>query len=1105
MINISTAIRRSYILSWFQTWTLSFLILGLTFTTSHAQVSITGDVNPNPAVNPTWNVGGILFVGQSGTGTMTVDTDGTVSNTSGRIGLNAGSNGTVTVSGGNWTNSGQLFVGFFGTGILSISNGGTVSNTFGFIGHGTGSDGTVTVSGGTWTNSDLLVVGNAGTGSLSVSGGTVTATSVSMGNNGGAGTVNLNGGVLATGQVSEGIGTGTVTFSGGTLRLTGNQGDLFAGFEAGDVTLVGAGGTIDTQTFSVASAYGLSGNGSLTKQGNGTLTLTGTNTYTGGTTVRNGALTVTGGISHTSATMTVGNSSGDNASLNISGTGTVSNTSGFIGNDTGSNGTVTVSGGTWANSNFLFVGNSGDGTLNLSGGTVSNTRGLIGNDTGSNGTVTVSGGNWTNSDQLFVGNAGTGSLSVSNGTVSNTSGRIGNSIGSNGTVTVSGGNWTNSDFLLVGNRGTGSLSVSGGTVSATSVRMGERAGSTGTLNIGTGGTAGTLSTDSVRGGLGTAVVNFNHTGNLTFNPILEGSLTVNKLAAGTTTLTAENTYTGGTTVSAGTLLANNTVGSATGTGLVSVASGATLGGNGTIGGSVNVDSGGIFSPGNNTGILTVGPLTLQSGSTTRMEINGTTPGTGHDQIWVNGSATLNGTLDLLFGFVPVVGNSFTLIQANSFTLAGNAATGFSDIQTNLGAALLANVVINSTTFNIEIALSQKDFVPFAGTPNQRAVARNLDLFSTTGEDQPLIDFLNTLLAGQLPGAFDQIAPEELALLGEMGFANSRDIFRILNNRGNEIQNSQQFSNNGLGFWDSGKEFQQNLFAGSGDPVAGGQLFVPKADDRRLGFFVSGQGTFGDYDGDGNGDSYDFSTGGIILGGDYRLTENAAVGLYAGYQGSEANTSASSKIGSDSAKFGAYGTWWHEKGSWVSANIGGGAHSYDSDRVSLGGNATGSTNGTEINTQLALGQNFKAGKNKEWTFGPEAELGYTHLWIDGFTESGSLAPLSIGDRDADSLRSTLAAKVSYDWKIQTWTLRPYARVGWQHEFMDDNGSVNARLASGAGNFFTVQGSDIARDSVVAGAGAQLLFSDAISALLGYSAEANSDYEIHSINGSMNFRF
>ena len=876
----------------------------------------------------------------------------------------------------------SLIIGDSAIGNLTLSAG-SLSNVSTLIGGAVGSTGIATVTGGTWANSSGLFVGNSGTGTLNLSGGTVSAASVTVGEFGtGIGTINLNGGVLATGQVSEGAGNGTVTFNGGTLRLTGNQPNLFAGFEAGDVTLVGAGGTIDTQTFTVASAYGLSGNGPLTKQGNGTLTLTGTNTYSGLTTVSGGTLTIQNA-----------------AALGTNAAGTVVANGAALRMEGG----ITVAGE----------------ALTMSGQGISNTGALV-SGTGNN--------TWTGAITL------------------DSNSRIQTVLGS-------------------------SLALHGGITAVD-------------FNLLMGGGGNTLIDGVIALG--------------------NGSLT-KQGAAGTLTLTGANTYTGGTTVSAGTLLANNTAGSATGTGLVNVASGATLGGNGRIGGSVNVASGGIFSPGNNTGILTVGPLTLQSGSTTRMEINGTTPGTGHDQIWVNGIATLNGTLDLLFGFVPVVGNSFTLIQANSFTLAGNAATGFSDIQTNLGAALLANVVINSTTFNIEIALSQKDFVPFAGTPNQRAVARNLDLFSTTGEDQPLIDFVNTLLAGQLPGAFDQIAPEELALLGEMGFANSRDIFRILNNRGNEIQNSQQFSNNGLGFWDSGKEFQQNLFAGSGDPVAGGQLFVPKADDRRLGFFVSGQGTFGDYDGDGNGDSYDFSTGGMILGGDYRLTENAAVGLYAGYQGSEANTSASSKIGSDSAKFGAYGTWWHEKGSWVSANIGGGAHSYDSDRVSLGGNATGSTNGTEINTHLALGQNFKAGKNKEWTFGPEAELGYTHLWIDGFTESGSLAPLSIEDRDADSLRSTLAAKVSYDWKIQTWTLRPYARVGWQHEFMDDNGSVNARLASGAGNFFTVQGSDIARDSVVAGAGAQLLFSDAISALLGYSAEANSDYEIHSINGSVNFRF
>jgi outer membrane autotransporter protein len=328
---------------------------------------------------------------------------------------------------------------------------------------------------------------------------------------------------------------------------------------------------------------------------------------------------------------------------------------------------------------------------------------------------------------------------------------------------------------------------------------------------------------------------------------------------------------------------------------------------------------------------------------------------------------------------------------------------------------------------------------------------------------------------------------------------------MLGNRIDEIKNGQQFSGNGLTLWDNGKQFKESLMAAGGEAVPGMKLYEPTRDDKRLGFFVSGQGTLGDVDGDGNGDDYDFSTGGMILGSDYKLMENLAVGAYAGYQGSESKTSTDSEIDSDSAKVGIYASWWHEKGSWLSANIGGGYHSYDTERVSVGGNAKGDTEGREINTQLALGHDFKAGANKEWTFGPEAQLGYTHLWIDGFTETGSLAPLTVSDQNADSMRSTLLAKVSYDWKINTFTLRPYARLGWQHEFMDDSQAVSARFTAGTGNIFTVQGSDMARDSVVGGAGMQMLFSETISALLGYSVEASSDYEIHSINGSMNFRF
>ena len=71
-------------------------------------------------------------------------------------------------------------------------------------------------------------------------------------------------------------------------------------------------------------------------------------------------------------------------------------------------------------------------------------------------------------------------------------------------------------------------------------------------------------------------------------------------------------------------------------------SGTTLGGSGTIGGSVNVASSGAnLSPGStgtgSTAILHTGALTLATGSNFRVDINGTTAGSGYDQLSVTGA------------------------------------------------------------------------------------------------------------------------------------------------------------------------------------------------------------------------------------------------------------------------------------------------------------------------------------------------------------------------------------------------------------------------------------------------------------------------------------
>jgi autotransporter-associated beta strand protein len=90
----------------------------------------------------------------------------------------------------------------------------------------------------------------------------------------------------------------------------------------------------------------------------------------------------------------------------------------------------------------------------------------------------------------------------------------------------------------------------------------------------------------------------------TFSGVVSGAGgAIVKNGIGAPTLTGNKTYTGNTTVNAGTLLVNNTAGSGTGSGAVSVAIGAILGGDGTIAGETTIS--GILAPGNSIGTLNI--------------------------------------------------------------------------------------------------------------------------------------------------------------------------------------------------------------------------------------------------------------------------------------------------------------------------------------------------------------------------------------------------------------------------------------------------------------------------------------------------------------------
>lgn len=189
---------------------------------------------------------------------------------------------------------------------------------------------------------------------------------------------------------------------------------------------------------------------------------------------------------------------------------------------------------------------------------------------------------------------------------------------------------------------TGTININGGAIAATSLaNLGS--GTAMGINGGQLKFLGAFDPTSKTVTIGSSGATFNTNGNAVsfanaFNTGSTGSVT--KTGGGSLTLAADNDYSGGTTVTGGTLLANAPT-SSTGSGPVSVSSGAAIGGTGAISGSVSVASGANLAPGASVGTLTVGSLNLSAGSTGTFEFNNTP---ANDMVAVSASngLTING-------------------------------------------------------------------------------------------------------------------------------------------------------------------------------------------------------------------------------------------------------------------------------------------------------------------------------------------------------------------------------------------------------------------------------------------------------------------------------
>ncbi|HRZ86291.1 MAG TPA: autotransporter-associated beta strand repeat-containing protein, partial [bacterium] len=483
--------------------------------------------------------------------------------------------------------------------------------------------------------------------------------------------------------------------SGGLIDGDGNYTETVASLSGSGRLELGGAGTLcinagssgASTTFSgvIANRPGpvglpwLGGAGALTKSGGGTMTLTGLNTYTGATTVSGGVLRYGAAnvlsdatdVTVNSATLdlagysdTIGSLSGNSGGYVTLGTGrlvagasnanttyngiisgasghfekvgigalTLTNASGYTGEMTVTAGTLvgaaaTLPGAIVTNSRLMFnqtgAGTyggriSGSGILEKGGGS---TLMLSGSNSNTGGTVISAGG-------LVVGGAGllgpgavinNGSLSFERDTFT-----VSSAISGSGTLTQAGGSYS-STILTGANTYTGTTTVTAGT-----------------LQVGNGGSTGSLGSGSVTNN---ATLLFNRSDTYVVPNVVSGVGTLVKAGSGTMTITGAGTYSGATSVQAGTIRLE-AGGSVSNTSNVSLSSGAVFDMNGysdTVGnilgyGDITLGAGRLTVGGNNTANEYYGTIS-GTGGLTRMGAGETTL-RGHNTY--TGTTNING-------------------------------------------------------------------------------------------------------------------------------------------------------------------------------------------------------------------------------------------------------------------------------------------------------------------------------------------------------------------------------------------------------------------------------------------------------------------------------
>ena len=959
----------------------------------------------------------------------------------------------------------------------------------------------------------LLLMGTvSGAGSLIKSGaGELVLTSV----NSWTGGLMLEAGTLKLGNFGALPNGSNVIVYGGKLDLNG--------YDSTTNSLIGLGGeiglssarlTLDQSADTVIASTITGIGGSLVKTGGGTLLLTGSNTYTGGTTVSGGTVAIsadanlgTGGLALAGGRLLTLGDIASTRNIALTGNATIETLFGTIYTTTGAvSGTGALIKDGWGT--LVLAGNNsyGGGTTIAAGTLQIGNGGTTGTLTGNvinNGVLAVN-----RSDNLFYGGviSGSGALVQKGGGLTALSGDStfsGGTLISGGTLQLGTGGTAGSITGDVVNNGRFQIFRSdvytfGGTISGTGAFRQVGTGTViltadntysggttitqGVLQIGNGGLTGSIVGDVVNNGALVA----KRDGLLTLAGAISGTGSFMQGGPGLTRLDGLSSYTGATDVKAGTLSVNGSIASSS---LVSVERGATLGGNGTVS-TTRIADGGMLSPGNSVGLLTVrGNLTFASAASYMVEVSGATA----DRTNVTGTATPgNATVRVSFDPAAYVRERYTILNAAG-GVAGTFRGGvYSDEPPSFISTLSYDA--NNVYLNVDLKLTGLNI-------NQNNIASSLNSYFGAH--------------GGIPYVLGAMMPEDLTQAsGELSTSVQQTTVQAMT-QFMGVMTDPFAANRGL----ATPQMQPGAFAATNASASWRDAYgainkaVPAAPsfESRWNVWAAGFGGGQTTDGNAAVGSHNSSSriGGVAVGADTWLSPQTLAGFAMAGGGTSFGLSDNLGAGrSDLFQIGGF-IRHHEGAAYLTAALAYGWQNVTTDRL------------VTIVDADRLRANFTA-----HAFSARVEAGHRSVlsWLGGIGMTPYAAgqvinidlpayaetlvsgadnfALSYSGRNVTATRSELGLRADRSFAFDQALLTLRGRAAWAHDFNRDR-IAQASFQALPGASFVVNGAAMAPDAALTSASAEVLLASGLSFAATYEGEFSDVTRSHAGKGVVRF--